>query len=68
MNATDMSGLDSSLQDIPITFSEGWGATGNYWGWSFWVFVAATCLAILGWPVLSIMLCCCAGDAKDALY
>ena len=62
VNASDLS---LTMEEISVTFSEGWGETGNYWGWSFWVFVAATCLSILGWPVLSIMLCCCAGDAKD---
>ena len=70
MNLTDPDMLQGILppDGNAFTFSEGWSATGNYWGWSFWVFVAATCLAILGWPVLSIMLCCCSGDHKDALY
>ena len=78
-----LSGLNSSIPTVPgiqdpydntdlQLLSEGWSMAGNYWGWSFWVFVAATCLAVLGWPVLSIMLCCspggcCSGDRKDAL-
>ena len=71
-----LSGLNSSIPTLPgildpydshLSVRKGWNAAGNYWGWSFWVFVAATCLAVLGWPVLSIMLCCCSGDHKDAL-
>ena len=64
----DLSGLTDLVRPDQIasaTINQGWSTTGNYWGWSFWVFVGATGLAILGWPLLCFVLCCCGGRRRD---
>ena len=63
-SASGINGTDLTMEAISVTFSEGWGETGNYWGWSFWVFVGATGLAILGWPLLCFALCCSVGRPR----
>ncbi len=59
---SDISGLSNEI--AAATINQGWSTTGNYWGWSFWVFVGATGLAILGWPLLCFALCCSVGRPR----
>ena len=59
---SDISGLTNEI--AAATINQGWSTTGNYWGWSFWVFVGATGLAILGWPLLCFALCCSVGRPR----
>jgi len=58
----DLSSISGISEQIAgEALNQGWATTGNYWGWSFWAFVVATGLAIIGWPLLCLALCCCSG-------
>ena len=66
LDLSDVSGLPNDI--AAATINQGWSTTGNYWGWSFWVFVGATGLAILGWPLLCFALCCSVGRPAGPVH
>eukprot|EP00211_Chloroparvula_japonica_P017134 CAMPEP_0119125398 /NCGR_PEP_ID=MMETSP1310-20130426/4685_1 /TAXON_ID=464262 /ORGANISM="Genus nov. species nov., Strain RCC2339" /LENGTH=269 /DNA_ID=CAMNT_0007115459 /DNA_START=36 /DNA_END=845 /DNA_ORIENTATION=- len=61
-------GAGEVLSQLPDAVTSGFGKVANYWGWSFWMFVAATAWALLGWPLLCILFCCTPKPDADGPY